>query len=868
MTMVRENRLRHAVFTAATVLIAVPVAAAAQTKSFDIPVQPAALGVSTLARQADIQLLISTRDARGKRTNAIHGVMTIDQALQMLLKDTGLQAQKTGTQTWTIVPFGVALASAPGEPGNAGDSAENAAGADIVVTGSRIRGAPIASPVIRIDQEDIRNAGQSNLGDVVRSIPQSFGGGQNPGVGSNVPANSGFNLGSGSSINLRGIGSAATLTLLNGHRLSYSGSRQSIDVSAIPLAAVSRIEIVPDGASALYGSDAVAGVANIVLRRDTEGLETSARIGTSTDGGAFEQRYGASGGWRWNSGGFIASYEFARTTGIFGRDRSYAADKSPALSLLPPIKDHDAVLSAHQDLAPDLTLEFDGLYNRRWSTKSVANNIAGNVMLSGNVTAYSVESYALAPTLRLTLGHGWSMFATGSYGRDLTHYTVTNYANGTAPAPTIFCYCNTAASAEIGGDGTIFALPAGPVKLALGAGYRRNALFRSLGPGNAQNIDQRQDSYYGYGELSIPIISPAEEIPLISRIELSSALRYEDYRGIGDIVTPKLGIIYAPTPDFDIKGSWGKSFRAPTLLEKYQARTLVLGGPAAFGGTGFPPNSTDLFVQGGNPNLKPERATTWSATLAIHPRVIEGAHLDLTYFHIDYRDRVVTPIAFIGQSLSNPIYSDRLTPNPSAALLAAVIAGAFNFANISGLTYDPANVAFLIDDSNVNAGRQTIHGVDAYFRYRAVFPGKANSLTASFNASYLESEQQITSSQPVTLLAGQLFSPAHFRARGGASWDRGPFNLTATLSYIGGVDDPRATQVVHVGSMTTLDLATHYRTRAGGLLGRLDIGFSVFNVLNDKPMQIATTQFSDTPYDSTNYSPLGRVVSVSISKQW
>src|SRR3546814_7754995 len=103
-------------------------------------------------------------------------------------------------------------------------------------------------------------SGQTSLGEVVRSIPQSFGGGQQPGIGFNVPGANGVNVGGGSSINLRGLGSDATLTLLNGHRLSYSSSRQSVDVSAITLSAVDRLEIVPDGASAIYGSDAVAGI--------------------------------------------------------------------------------------------------------------------------------------------------------------------------------------------------------------------------------------------------------------------------------------------------------------------------------------------------------------------------------------------------------------------------------------------------------------------------------------------------------------------------------------------------------------------------------------------------------------------------------
>src|SRR3546814_1212331 len=86
------------------------------------------------------------------------------------------------------------------------------------------------------------------------------------------------NLASTSTLNLRGLGPDATLTLINGHRIAYDGAFQGVDISAIPLAALDRLEIVADGASALYGSDAVGGVANIILRRDFDGIWSSARI--------------------------------------------------------------------------------------------------------------------------------------------------------------------------------------------------------------------------------------------------------------------------------------------------------------------------------------------------------------------------------------------------------------------------------------------------------------------------------------------------------------------------------------------------------------------------------------------------------------
>lgn len=140
--------------------------------------------------------------------------------------------------------------------------------------------------------------------DVIRAIPQNFSGGQNPGVGANLPGGKNLDVGGGASINLRGLGGDATLTLLDGRRLSFDAALQSVDVSAIPFGAIERIEIVPDGSSALFGSDAVAGVANIILRRNFDGLETTARLGGSTDGGRRKTRRSVADGFflAWGNG--------------------------------------------------------------------------------------------------------------------------------------------------------------------------------------------------------------------------------------------------------------------------------------------------------------------------------------------------------------------------------------------------------------------------------------------------------------------------------------------------------------------------------------------------------------------------------------
>jgi outer membrane receptor protein involved in Fe transport len=242
----------------ALVLTAAPACARnAGEHTYHLPAQPLAESLQAVSTASGISIVARADVLEGRTAPVLDGNYTAEEAVTALLADSGLQIRRSGDGLI------VERVQAEAPPAAAGEST----GGEILVTGSRIRGAPVASPVVEIGQAQIRDAGYADLGQVARAIPQSFGGGQNPGIGTNVPAANGVDVGGGASLDLRGIGSDATLTLLNGHRLAYSSSRQSVDISAIPLAAVERIEIVADGASALYGSDAVAGVANIILRR-------------------------------------------------------------------------------------------------------------------------------------------------------------------------------------------------------------------------------------------------------------------------------------------------------------------------------------------------------------------------------------------------------------------------------------------------------------------------------------------------------------------------------------------------------------------------------------------------------------------------
>lgn len=820
-----------------------------QRHEVNLPAEPLSEALRDLASATHGNIIAAARDTEGKQAAALSGSYTLPEAIAHLLDGTGLHVE---------VLDGNYLIRRGAQQGDASNG--------IIVTGSRIAGAPVASQVISVTRSVMEESGYSDLGRLVRDIPQSFSGGQNPGVGTNVPAGRGVDVGGASSINLRGLGSDATLTLLNGHRVPYTASRQSVDVSAIPFGIIDRIEIVPDGASALYGSDAVAGVANIVLRRDMKGVETNARIGGSTDGGNFQQQYGLAGGERWKNGGIILAYDYSSSDAIWGRQRSYARDVAPKLSLMPAIWHHSMAFNGHQALSDRLTFTTDAYFNLRRSTGTYPQ-VSGGQTGTGALNTKD-QIWGIAPSLKLQLDSGWRFNLAGTTGKERVDLVSTLCLASCATTATSY-YRNSASSVELNGDGKLLDLPGGPLKLAGGGGYRTVSFVRYAGVGSAVNTQHTQDSYYAFGELAIPIIGSSQEIPFIRQLNASAAVRYERYPGVASVATPKFGLIYAPGEDFDIKASWGKSFRVPTLYEQYQPRSVYLYPARSVGAASTSPaTSAVLLALGGSPSLKPERATTWSTGIAFHPRAVPGARLEVTYFNIHYRDRIVTPITTLSQALSNPIFGDQITYAPDAATQAAVIGAASTYLNATSYAYNSANVVAIVDNSNVNAGHQWARGVDILAEY-AFDLSTHDHLRLAANASYLDSRQQLSSSQPIIQLAGNIFSPPHWRGQAGVTWKHDDAMVNLTGHYIGGVIDNRYATPKRLAVMATLDLTAHYALpHLMPHLDNLAVSVSAQNIFNAKPSQITISTLTDTPYDSANYSPIGRFLSFGVSTKW
>src|SRR6202451_3404446 len=144
----------------------------------------------------------------------------------------------------------------------------------IVVTGSNIRRVDIetASPVVTIDRAQIQASGKVNLGDLIQELPSMAGAAMTPQVNNGGAGTAG--------VSLRGLGSNRTLLLINGHRVPF----QLQDLNLLPVAIVERIEVLNDGASAVYGSDAIGGVVNVITRTNYQGAEFGAAYGESESG--------------------------------------------------------------------------------------------------------------------------------------------------------------------------------------------------------------------------------------------------------------------------------------------------------------------------------------------------------------------------------------------------------------------------------------------------------------------------------------------------------------------------------------------------------------------------------------------------------
>src|SRR5712664_736868 len=248
---------------------------------------------------------------------------TTIQVASILLLSAGIAAaQTTPSETEAQPPPG----AIPQEPPPSGELAPGTKPMEeqIIVTGSRVRRKDLTTPapVTVLTRQQWLESGKLTIGDFLQSLPEQ-------GNAPNFQLNNGgatYGADGSTRVNLRNLGVTRTLVLVNGRRVVPAGlgASSSVDLNSIPTAAVERIEVLKDGASAVYGSDAIAGVVNIITRRRFNGTELSGEYGISTRGDAetidVQGVMGRTGDW----GNFLVAAGYFTQGESWLRDRDFS----------------------------------------------------------------------------------------------------------------------------------------------------------------------------------------------------------------------------------------------------------------------------------------------------------------------------------------------------------------------------------------------------------------------------------------------------------------------------------------------------------------------------------------------------------------
>lgn len=326
--------------------------AAPASGSINVPAGDLAVALNALARQSDTQLVYSANELKGRRTAGVQGAATPDQALQQLLKGSGFSASRDGATGAVLVarvdqaprrapaPQPAAQEDATGGPTAALEEEVTEIEA-VQVTGSRIPRAQIEgpAPIMVITAEQILAGGFTSVPDLMQSLTQNNGETQSQQSAGGADFSPGAQQ-----VDLRGLGPNHTLVLVNGRRIAdfplpFGGRSNFTDISSIPLGMIERVEVLTGSASAIYGSDAISGVVNFILKKKADGFTVDMRYGETSRGDAESMQVNISGGFDVGNFGMVVGIEHRVQNPLWGYQRSQqdsSNDAPSASSQVPP----------------------------------------------------------------------------------------------------------------------------------------------------------------------------------------------------------------------------------------------------------------------------------------------------------------------------------------------------------------------------------------------------------------------------------------------------------------------------------------------------------------------------------------------------
>ena len=846
---------------------------------FSIAAQDLGEALTEFGVQSGADVLFKDSDIKGKLTDGVNGAYTTDQAIEVLLDESGVNYLRNDSGTLLVGEtyirqselrdgrFRVAQLDQEDDRALSNDSDPRGADEDepdvIVVTGSNIRGVSSASPVSTYTREEIDLTGVSSVPEFVQTLPQNFGGGISEST-FGVVLSGNTNINDGTGVNLRGLGNDSTLVLLNGRRLAPAGNGNFVDISMIPLAAIDRVEVLTDGASAVYGSDAVGGVVNFIMRNDYDGAETRVRYGTATSGDLDNVQISQTFGKNWGSGNALISYEFQKRDSLNANDRDFSQDADDPQDLLPTQERHSVFLTGSQDIGASIEIFGDGFFSNRNSASLTANS-----SFQPEEISRSTDQYGVSVGSRVALSDTWQAEVIGAFNQSDVSGDVTNLE--TAAVTEISSRTSKTWTVDGKVDGSFVRLPGGYAKLAVGGQYRRE-IFEGIRLSSGADLGAERDVYAVFGEVFIPLVSNENAATGIERLEITVAGRFEDYSDFGSSTDPKVGLLWSPVHGLNIRGTWGTSFRAPLFVELDTSteQGFLFDLPDAMAADG---TTLTVLAFGNNADLEPETSTNWTVGFDLQPVAIPGLNIQTTYFEIDFENRIDSVFAFF-DALTDPRFDPVVDRNPDQELLARFETLPFSANFAPGFAFTDAEAFF--DGRLRNLSRVKTRGLDFATTYSvdSDFIGVDGGVIGiNFSGTYLfEQLQQIIDTDDPFDVVGLAFNPPDLSLRGGASFNYDGFGANVAVNFIDEFRNEQVDPAEVVDSWTTVDLNLNYGTGDNNeqpWLNGIRLSINVLNLFDEDP-PFVTSFFSgeEVNFDPTNASPVGRTIAFQITKNW
>jgi iron complex outermembrane receptor protein len=440
------NHYAKPLFAICASLFAMQTLAQSPTHNIDIEAQPLPGALQEFSEQTNLQLAYVATLANGKDSPGTQGETRPKAALSDILEGTELEYQYVNAKTVAIgsrraeatgdsAPGGSQPAPEPillaqsqeteqDEPGGDSDASSDDADAssddaevsdadveEIIVTGTRLSRTPsqIAANLITMDEGVLRATGEFSLDKALRTLPQNQLAASSTASYARLGGqhfNGATNLSGASAVNLRGLGDGATLVLVDGKRIGSSGLAGGVtDISGIPTASIERVEVMLDGASAIYGSDAVGGVVNIITRKDYEGAELEVMHSVPGRGGFDESALTLSGSWLWGETRMRGNVQASSHSPLYGRDRPGKYDtnnycKKGCFRGFRNVYEYQGTLYRPSQLPPGITTSSPGVTDIWLTELQPDGSLAVKVRsLTGDLTGQesTVDNQSLLP---------------------------------------------------------------------------------------------------------------------------------------------------------------------------------------------------------------------------------------------------------------------------------------------------------------------------------------------------------------------------------------------------------------------------------------------------------------------------------------